>query len=819
MFRHYLVTALRNLAVNKLQSAIAIGGLAIGIAAAILAGLIVANQASYDDFLPLHERLYLVTLEASLGGQPPIYVPLTPHDLAARLRQNFGALQAVARLDAGAEMLPDHYSLRHGNVEADEFIFSADPNIFDLLRLPVLYGHLENALVAPDSIVIPRRIAEKYFGRDDVVGETLELDRQHPLKITAVIADLPANATNLRTGIFMSGRASYSGLGRADRRPGNARTGDFSQDALTLVRLAPGASVTAIERRMFALRDSLLPRPAIVNVRPRLVALDALHLSPHYSPGIRDRLAILSAAAMLILFLAIANFVNLLTARAARRTIEVGIRKALGAGRGALIGQFLAEAVVQSAFALLIAAAAVELLLPLVNAFLNSGATFDYWRHPGLLLILLAGAIGIGVLAGFYPALFLSAFRPALVLKGLVSMPARADLVRGLLVTAQFAILLLLMIAAAVATEQYRFSIRESLRFDTDQTLFVRLSEKGHPAPDRVSLCTGAFQTAVAALPGVRATACSDTHFLDEMYSIWPITRAGLSHVVSVNMIGAGPGLLQFYDQKPVAGRGLRETDRIPILTDGGRVKRTAPINVLINAEAVRAFGFASPQAAVGQILYNKVGSPIPVLIVGVVPDFAMYSPEKKIEPVAYFYFMQDFIIHIKLAGHDIPETLAAIDAAWNRTGPQGPIQRTFVNSYVENLNLSLLRQGQAFTGFAGVAVLLGCLGLFGLAVSATLRRTKEIGIRKAMGASTADVTRLLLWQFAKPLLWANAIAWPVAWWLMRRWLAGFAYHVDLQIWPFAAATLLTLTVALLTVLGQVLIAARRRPVLALRYE
>jgi putative ABC transport system permease protein len=162
---------------------------------------------------------------------------------------------------------------------------------------------------------------------------------------------------------------------------------------------------------------------------------------------------------------------------------------------------------------------------------------------------------------------------------------------------------------------------------------------------------------------------------------------------------------------------------------------------------------------------------------------------------------------------------LAAIDAAWNRTGPQGPIQRTFVNSYVENLSLALLRQGQAFTGFAGIAVLLGCLGLFGLAVSATLRRTKEIGIRKAMGASTADVTRLLLWQFAKPLLWANAIAWPVAWWLMRRWLAGFAYHVDLQIWPFAAATLLTLTVALLTVLGQVLIAARRRPVLALRYE
>jgi putative ABC transport system permease protein len=247
-------------------------------------------------------------------------------------------------------------------------------------------------------------------------------------------------------------------------------------------------------------------------------------------------------------------------------------------------------------------------------------------------------------------------------------------------------------------------------------------------------------------------------------------------------------------------------------------LSQKSPINLVINETAARQLGFPSPQAAIGRVLHVMNLSP-PIVIVGVVKDFSIPTPERKIDATGYAYFMQDYLLHVKLKSDTVPATLAAIDKAWDRTGATGPIQLTFMNAYVENLHLALLRQGQAAAVFAGVAVLLACLGLFGLSLSTAERRTKEIGIRKALGASSTDVLALLLWEFAKPVLWANLIAWPLAWWLMSQWLSGFAYHVSLSLWPFLAAAAGELIIALLTVAGQSWLTARQKPVLALRYE
>jgi len=835
MLRHFLVTTWRTLQANPLQSAIAIFGLSLGLAAAILASLLIVNQLSFDHFIPDHDDLYFAAIKDPFGGGTQAeYTLSSPHDLAALFEQ-------VPQVRDVTRFQRDHLRLRRGDMESREFIYWADPNIFHLLRLSVLYGDLDTALVRPDGIVLPVSVARKYFGRDDVVGQVIEINREHAMTVRAVIADLPMNASNLKTGIFASGKASFSNLTRDDLEPPMGANGKISLNATTMVRLAPGASVADAQARMTGLvqaRVHLKSGPIDVH----LVRLDRAHVAHDLAPATGSRLGVLSLVALLVLFLGCANFVNISTARAARRGVEVGIRKVSGASRTALTAQFLGEGIVQALLALCVATMIVEWALPSMNSLLQSGAVFDYWRDPILAASLLAGAVLVGALAGAYPAMVLSAFQPAAVLKGLILGVGRTVLIRQLLVGLQFVILIVLIAASTIVFEQYRFSIRESLRVNTDQMMFVRDQK-----------CDTPFEAGVRVLPGVLGEACSSIAMLPELGWQEAVKRHGGGASFPLRLVPAGYGLFELYGLHPRAGRFFsreRGGDEVP-----ADPMQDLMAHYVINETAVRQLGFASPQAAIGQRISfdqpppahatssDKSGGPgaldgtsysdgpatretLDGIVIGVVPDFSLFPSDDAISSTAYSVGWtalkpqpQATLIHVRLDGRDIPETLEAIDNLWRKTVADRPIDRTFLNSYIEDLVVTMLRQGEAFAIFAGIAVLLACLGLFALSIAAAERRTKEIGIRKAMGASSTDIVLLLLWQFLKPVLWAVVIAVPLAWVLMQRWLSGYAYHVTPGPWPYLGAAALAVAIGVITVITHAVLTARAVPATSLRYE
>ncbi len=627
MFRHYLTTALRNMAANRLQSAIAIFGLSIGLAAAILAGIVIHNQANYDSFIPGSDRIYLIALKNTFPGMRADYGESTPHDLAAHLRQLFSQVEAVTR-SSGSHT---RSFFRRGTIQAREDFYWVDGNFFQLFPLPVLYGIRDTALQRPDGIVIPLSIARKYFGRDNVVGQTITMGHSDPhvLTVTAVIADLPANASNFASGILASGRAAFSSWSKNDKQPGMGGARIFFDNEI-FMRLAPHTAVQSLERDIAATMNRLmrLPRPGVPALEVHLLRLDQMHTSPGLSPGVAMRLAMMGTAALLILFLACVNFVNLTTARAARRAVEVGIRKTAGAGRLALAAQFLGEAALQVVFALCAAVMLVELSLPSVNIFLTSGAEFAYWRNPGLALGLVGGALVVGILAGAWPAFILSGLRPAAVLKGAVN--TAAGLIRQLLVAVQFIILILLIIAAVIVLQQYRYASRDALRVTTDQMLFIRYNN-----------CDGgAFELGVLSLPGVRGTACSSVAVLPEFFEVDDMQRSGGGRA-RINLASLGYGFLEQYGLAPVAGRFFSRSHGDAVPADAAP---DAMAPYVINETAVKKLGFASPQAAIGQVIRmapplvdqanvrvgEDDGAPTRTgvrsgVVIGVVRDFSLY--------------------------------------------------------------------------------------------------------------------------------------------------------------------------------------------------
>jgi putative ABC transport system permease protein len=831
MVRHILIAAWRNMMANRLISAIAILGLSVGIAAALLMALVVRNQMSFDHFIPGHARIFMMVNDDIISkGQPiPCLCDTLDHDAAAFFGSRIPEIQDSTRLyltGAGGPHEITPTVLRHGIVTAEEVIYWADPNVFDLLPLPVLHGDLATALRRPDSIVLPKATAEKYFGRDDVLGQVISVDG-HPMVVRAVIRDLPHQGTTLQSGIFASSLSPWSKLLPPGAGVADATARNTYLLAIVYWRLRPGADIAALDKRVSALMTA---RSENITRSFRLLPLDRLNLFEKFNPGIRARLVMAAAIGAAVLLIAMLNFVSLMTVIAARREREIGVRKACGAGRTALIGQFLGEAMIAVALGAGIALALDEWLLPPLNAFLQTGARLDYGGESLLLPALLLVLAGLGLAAGAYPAFLLSGFRPAATLRGNAASGEGTQIMRRLLVGAQFAILVALGICTLVFWQQHRFATRQAMRADTDQVLLLRFMAPEVPDPRPIwrrlvksmtdpRACPAGLVDGLRRVPGVRMAVCSFDFLQHEQPT--PIDWYVSAHTLaSASIIQADPAIFSFYGIKAVAGSLAK-----------------AGSGVVLNEAAAKLLGFSSPQEAIGKTwmkpksardLYrnSRTGMPGPdnphSFVAAVVPDFGFQPVSQPIEPYIISPWMNGYtqrLIQIKLDGGRIPETLAAIDRVWRQTGHAGTPDRIFLNDYMQQQYIDLEREAQLFTLVSGIAIFMACLGLFGIAVSTAERRTKEIGVRKAMGATTARIVALLLWQFAQPVLWANIIAWPVAWWLMRRWLSGFAYHVDLHWWVFVAASGAALLIALATVAGQAFLTARAKPVLALRYE
>lgn len=813
MLRNYFVAAIRNLFRNRAYAAINICGLALGFTAAILIGLFVRDELSYDRQWPEHERIF--SMHREIKKAQPVSLATVRANFARAMELDFPEIEFATRLTASGG------TLRQRNLEVASEIFWADSNFFRMFPPRVVAGDAGSALTRPDALVVTRRFARQLFNRENVIGEAVQLNGQQTLYIAAVIENLPSNS-HFNFDVIAPGIAAFSPLSKLDALAANEVQ---PEPVYTYVRLRPGADVRKVNALMpsFAQRhatERIGGEPAWKLYDLSLVALPDIHFLPPgptdmKPPADRSTLQALSVIGLLILFVAASNFVSMMSARSASRAIEVGVRKAVGATRRQIIVQFLGECLFYSGLALGIAIAAAEVGLPGFNGFLQKEIAFDYVREPMLGAAIVTAWLVVGLAAGAYPALILSMFRPVTVLKGVVSLPGGVGRLRHAMVVLQFGTLIALIVSTITIHRQTRFAIEDQLRVRGDQMYVMQGG------------CVMGFRDVAAKVPGVRDVSCtSDAALAMDAYATSFVLRNGGSLNLQGAMVDAA--FFRISGIEPTAGRLFDEQHgEDNVLREAGI---TANPSIILNESAARALGYANPREAVGQVrrwsrvTRQNVGfrilEPQGSDVVGVVPDVALGSIRNAIAPMAYYIdpSMTSTLV-LKLDGSTIPETMGALQAAWAKVTDGPPFAGRFMSQIINDLYADILRQRQLSAAFSAIAIVVASLGLLGLAVFTAQRRTREIGLRKAMGASRWDILRFISWKFVWPVLLANLLAWPCAGFFMRRWLDGFAYRVDLGPFTFLAASGLALLIALITVSSHALLVARSRPTEALRYE
>jgi putative ABC transport system permease protein len=813
MFRSYLAAALRNLLRNKLVSFINVAGLAIGFAAALLIGLYLHYQLTYEQFLPGHERVYRISLRTVAPGGLPQAHDSVNFSMAAKLKADYPEISMISRVSV------QYPSVRRDEFESAEAIYFADPDFFRMMPFTAVAGDITTALDAPDGLVISRFIAHRYFGNENPLGKTLEVNRQIPLRVLAVIDDLPGN-THFTFRMVASSKSKMSGQSVYDSGTPNS---DWP-GAYTYFQVSTPADVARIEAdAQNFVRRHYPPDPGF----SRAIAihrLSAVHLAPAgrsaLSPATDPRtLWTLGLVGLLVLALAVINFVNLMTARSVQRAVEVGIRKSAGARRRDLIIQFLGESFLYVLAAVVLAMALVELVLPTFNALLSIGPddeqaqaatmTFQYWQEPSLFAALLFATIIVGLLAGIYPAFVISGMRPINALHGGVSGVASAR-VRRILVMLQLSTLITLLICTTVIHRQATYSLAEGLRIDRDQVMLLFFQKTP----------SDAIKDAIQRLPGVSGVTTAQSAPTNYGRAAGDFSRPGGPAPVELSISPIDYNYFDFYRVKPIAGRLPSREFGTDLLKPE---EPSRHLTVFLNESAVRALGFRSASEALEQKIVPTESRLPPlagVSIAGVVPDIPVDSIRTRIQPTMYLVFPAvSTLMSMRMTGKNVLETEESVKVVWRKLGEPMAPATLFLDLYFRRMYIDIIQQRRVLGSLCGVAVFLSCLGLFGLSIYTAQRRTKEIGIRKVMGASTGAVMRMLLRAFSEPVLWASLIAWPVAAWLMLRWLDGFEYRVPLGWWIFPAATLLALGITLMTVSAHSYLVARVPPGTALRYE
>jgi putative ABC transport system permease protein len=812
VLRSYLAAACRTLARDRLYAAITIFGLAIAFAAATLIGLYVRDEYSFEHFIAGYRQVYRLETDVLAPGEKPVRTDGAASTVAAHFALDFPDVEDIARLARSSRWV--------GRDEAKtwERVAWVDSDFFKVLPYPVLAGDPIAAMHDPNGLVLTRKVARKYFGTDAPIGETLlvqapadngpVLATPRPMRVEAVLQDIPRRTHLEQFEIFASSRAAGTPLMIVDHLPPTS----LPSKALiywTYLKLPPSVSADRIRADLEAFAARHYGDPVAWGFR--LEPLKDLHFTGDGREVDRE----IAAVGVLIVLVAAINFVTLMTARAARRAIEVGVRKAIGARRRDLIVQFMGEALTYVLAAMLISALMVGLALPAVNAFLERTIAFDYLRDPALAAAILGAAVLTGVLAGLYPAAVLSSFAPAPALKGSAGQRAGSAAVREGLVVVQFAALIALIIVAATIYRQTSFALQNLLRLNEDQIVTTQ--------------CEPGFKEKLAALPGVNAAACVSNEAIGPFHTktfVKDPTRGN----ITIDTAGADVGLFEMLGLKPLAGRFFSKDRGEDMVVDAPSADPHNQPSVVLNESAVRQLGFDSPEDAIGRSIdwIRPFAAPPTQAqpsfessrIIGVVGDFTLGSVRTAIEPTMYFVDpISTHVLFASLQGRQIPETLQAIDTLWRRSGHARPIKLDFLGEAMRQEYRDVRIQGGIIGASAGLAIVIACLGLFALAAFTAERRTKEIGVRKAMGASSFDIVRLLLWQFTKPVLWANVVAWPMAFWATAHWLNGFAYRVNLPPWLFVCASLFAVLIAWAAVAAKAWLAANTKPATALQCE
>jgi putative ABC transport system permease protein len=829
MWRNYWTVAVRALAKNRTYSIINIAGLAIGMAACIMILLYINYERSYDKWLPDVENTYQAQVWSPhpKDGQP-FFIQMAPYATKDAIKKDFPQIQTAAYIQDNNPVF-----VKDGQAFSTKGWMFTDDDFLKVVSLPLISG---TTLTQPQTAVITQSEAIQRFGTDQVVGRTLTVISRgikRDFKINGVIRDLPKNSS-----------MKISTIMRLDYVAFNSTNPQFltcwgCQSGWVYMKLRPGSDVQAMQAQEAAWEKRNIPDDPTAGIKYNqgdendwhFVNLKDVHLGKAQdgvmTPG-NDRRSIATFAiiAVLILGMAIVNFTNLSTARASQRAREVALRKVLGATRTQLVVQFVGESVFISAVGMLLALALVEVLVKPFAAFLDADLALDYFGAGGILAPALGLTLLVGVVSGLYPALFLSRFQPAQVLKANRSSaetPGSGRL-RTALVVLQFAVSIGLIICTAVVYGQTVYARHVDPGYKRDHILQIEGIGRAQLWPLAEGIVERAERT-----PGVVAAGLTDIGINTDNNNNNFVLPPGSNEQVSIGQYNVGKGFADTMGLKLLAGRWFdaREIDDstvpYPPRPEVEKAIHDRGMNVVLNQYAMRKLGFNSPADAIGKVVRSDlVGDHLGLMnatVIGVVGDSRFRTVRTPIEPIM-FHKVRTGPGWLMVRYNGDPETVrSALEREWKQVTSDVPFTAKFSEDIMGEMYKKEDARAQIFAAFSLLAVIIGCLGLFGLAAFTAERRTKEIGIRKVLGARTRDIVRLLVWQFSRPVIIANIIAWPIAWWLMRDWLNGFDQRISLTPIPFLVAAAIALGIAIATVVGHAVKVARANPIFALRYE
>ncbi len=820
MIKHYLMMAVRSFKRDKHLSLINIFGLSVALAATMLIGLFIRDELSFDDWGAVGDQLYRMEGSLTFANGDQEYIAVSPGRIRDPLLKDFdNEFEALSRLYNETLVIKND-----AGVFIDDISF-VDPGFFEIFDLPLLKGVREPALDDNQSVLLTEATAKKYFGDTDPIGQTIAPENEdYAFRVVGVIADLPEYTHLDLAMIGLFDPARY-----LDAKP--IATYWMSNNVYTYVKLREGVNPSAIEQALpdFLDRNVIMSEaPGLIGplsdiVRIRMMPVSDIHLHStgrfQMKQGGDIRLVISFAIiAALILFIACVNFINLAAARASKRAREVALRKVVGAKGIQLMNQFMVETVSAILVALMIAATIVELALPMFNEFVSKLLNLNLIDDPVALLMMAGLLLVIALGAGLQPAFQITRVRPSSVLHSGNSARAAGSKIRALLVTIQFAISIGLIIITLVVSAQTEYSRNKDLGFTTENRFMLYNLGYGEVVP-----VADVIRQEVEALPGVVQTAMAlrAIPLNGQWGTAFQKMDENTGKTYNPENVYVDFGMLEFLKAKLIAGR-LFDKERT---LDKRHQSETDPdlrvSHQVITRYTAKYLGFESPEAAIGQSIdYLDDGSRQQMVIIGVVEDMLMRSLRDNIEPLAFIIpeGEQD-TLHIEVKPGMEAQTREAVEEIWKRHVQVLPMFWNGMTDEYNDLYAEDAQRGEIFAGFSFFAIFVSAIGLFSQAAFSVQQRTKEISIRKVMGASKTSVLKLMLWQYSKPVVIANLIAWPIAWYLMSDWLSDFAHRIDLTLLPFLGAGALTLVIALLTVSVHALKVASTSPAFVLRSE
>ncbi|MDH4108390.1 MAG: ABC transporter permease [Gammaproteobacteria bacterium] len=808
MFWNNVKVALRNLQKNKFFATINIAGLAIGLTVFVFGNLLVRYETTHDAFFEKAARTYTIGSIAAPALNVGIDKFNSVHSaLGPLIKTELPDVEYVART------LIWEYLVTMGADSYYQGIRFADPELLRIFDLDYLHGD-ETALDDPSGVLITESIAVKYFGRTDVLGEAITLDNEYDYRITAVVRDLPLNSHFNSLVIIETDFEMFIPLKALARMRDFDEAGEWDNLSLgnmTYVTLKEGFDLTWLQAQL----DGMYGRYVPENIHEVISAFWAVPLvdantSIWVSLGM-PVIAVVKILSFLVLIVACVNYTNLATAQSLGRSREVGMRKTMGAEQGQLITQFLVESLVIAAIAMVIAVAALEVLIPIFNNLASKALTLDYL---GSLPLLVLTVILVGICAGLYPAWLITRASPIDALRDVARKGKKGSTVRSVMIGAQFAISAFMLAIVSVVYMQNEKVKNASYEFPRSEVYVLQRLDV-----DEIRGRLDTLRHELEALPDVKGVAYSWQVPYQQTNSTLNASRVqgDVAGKFSIQILRMAPEFLDVYDIPLLAGRNIGRD-----MANDSRSEDRSVINVLVNEMALERLGISSPAEAINQRFFDvdDDGGLEEFVIVGVVPTQNITGLFNSLKPWVYYQDNRNIqVASVRITSDNMMRTIGQVEETWKRVIPEYPIQGRFLDDVFNDVYNILKLMNGALAGFAFIALALALIGLFGLAAFMAAQRTKEIGIRKVLGADSLQIARLLVWQFSKPVLLALCIALPAAFLASSNYLNFFADRIDTAIPILLVSGVVAVILAWVTVAGHAIRIARSNPVLALRYE